>query len=108
MRFDEVSLQTVFIDEPMLGFGHGQSCDHPKDGLYLYGPASPPERADISIGVVGTAAGIATGGSDEGGVARGPAGGQLKPRWRFEGHVGTGGRAHWRAGPNGTLWRPVT
>ena len=59
MRFDEVSLQTVFIDEPMLGFGHGQSCDHPKDGLYLYGPASPPERADISIGVVGTAAGIA-------------------------------------------------
>jgi hypothetical protein len=43
----------------MLGFGHGQSCDHPKDGLYLYGPASPPERADISIGVVGTAAGIA-------------------------------------------------
>lgn len=59
MRFDEVSLQTVFIDEPMLGFGHGQSCDHPKDGLYLYGPANPPERADISIGVVGTAAGIA-------------------------------------------------
>ena len=24
MRFDEVSLQTVFIDEPMLGFGHGR------------------------------------------------------------------------------------
>ena len=36
-------LKVIHIDEPELSFGHGQTCDHPKDGLYLYGPHSGPD-----------------------------------------------------------------
>ena len=45
--------------EPLLTFGHGQCLEHPKDGLFLYGPlldASKP--AEIKFGVVGTADGL--------------------------------------------------
>lgn len=55
----EVSLTTLFIDEPYLEFGHGQLLDHPKDGLYLYGPAGAPIAGSVvRVGVVGTAVGI--------------------------------------------------
>jgi hypothetical protein len=30
------------IDEPMLSFGFNQQTEHPKDGLFLYGPHLPP------------------------------------------------------------------
>jgi hypothetical protein len=47
------------IPEPLLEFGHGQCEEHPKDGLYLYGP---PEAGDVrgalKYGLVGTGAGI--------------------------------------------------
>ena len=38
------SLKVIHIEEPELSFGHGQTCDHPKDGLFLYGPHSGPTR----------------------------------------------------------------
>jgi hypothetical protein len=45
MNPPENSLNVIHIDEPDLSFGHGQTCDHPKDGLFLYGPHSAPARA---------------------------------------------------------------
>ncbi|UEM04734.1 hypothetical protein JL101_004645 [Skermanella rosea] len=40
-------------------FGNGQTSDHPKDGLFLYGPHDAPRRVkQVSVGVVGTEAGI--------------------------------------------------
>lgn len=55
----EISLAVIHIDEPALGFGHGQTCDHPKDGLFLYGPnAALPHVRTISVGVIGTPAGL--------------------------------------------------
>lgn len=56
--FSETSLPAIFIDEPKLGFGFGQTADHPKDGLTLYGPEKDPDRKEITIGVVGTTSGI--------------------------------------------------
>ena len=35
MKFD---LNLIEIAEPELLFGYGQSIEHPKDGLLLYGP----------------------------------------------------------------------
>lgn len=56
----EKSLEVIHLDEPMLGFGRGQVCDHPKDGLFLYGPnAAFPCSRSITIGVIGTADGLA-------------------------------------------------
>ena len=57
-EFKEQSLETFYIDEPDLGFGHGQAVDHPKDGLTLYGPQARPNRKQITIGVIGTSVGI--------------------------------------------------
>jgi len=58
MELPEKSLRVIHIPEPLLGFGHGQLCEHSKDGLYLYGPSAAGKRpAEISIGVVGTATG---------------------------------------------------
>ena len=55
----EKSLAVIHIDEPMLGFGRGQTCDHPKDGLFLYGPhGALPHVRTISVGVIGTASGL--------------------------------------------------
>lgn len=58
-NFPETSLQAIHLDEPELVFGHGQILDHPKDGLFLYGPYKEAHRRDISVGVVGTEQGIA-------------------------------------------------
>lgn len=58
IEFPEKTLETLFIEEPALGFGYGQQIDHPKDGLTLYGPQSRPTRKDITIGVVGTKSGV--------------------------------------------------
>lgn len=51
--------ELAFVDEPALEFAHGQTAEHPRDGLYLYGPlqtASTPKA--IEYGVIGTEAGI--------------------------------------------------
>src|SRR5712664_540108 len=59
MELADKSLRVVHIPEPMLSFGKGQLCEHPKDGLYLYGPSNAAKRsAEISVGVIGTASGI--------------------------------------------------
>ena len=55
----EKILEVIHVDEPALCFGHGQTCDHPKDGLFLYGPHAGPARArEVSIGVIGTTSGL--------------------------------------------------
>lgn len=58
MRLREKPLIGAYIEEPTLEFGYGQTSDHPKDGLYLFGPHCPPKRPDISVGVIGTGDGI--------------------------------------------------
>jgi len=47
------------IPEPALAFGFGQTAEHPKDGLFLFGPpASNQNPARMDVGVVGTPQGI--------------------------------------------------
>ena len=47
------------IDEPLLSFGFNQKTEHPKDGLFLYGPpASNQNPARMDVGVIGTPHGI--------------------------------------------------
>ena len=59
MELTEQSLPVIYIEEPDLSFGYGQKSDHPKDGLFLYGPHAGPERSrEISVGVVGTKDGL--------------------------------------------------
>lgn len=59
MDLPEKSLEVAYITEPDLVFGHGQTSDHPKDGLFLCGPHSAPARSkDISVGVIGTKDGL--------------------------------------------------
>lgn len=59
MKLPEPSLEVVYISEPELSFGYGQISDHPKDGLFLYGPHAGPVRSkEISIGVIGTKDGL--------------------------------------------------
>jgi hypothetical protein len=59
MDLPKESLKVLHIDEPELSFGHGQTCDHPKDGLFLYGPHSGPTRPrEVSVGVIGTKDGL--------------------------------------------------
>lgn len=59
MKLPEQSPEVIHIDEPDLSFGHGQVTDHPKDGLFLYGPHSAAVRSrEISIGVIGTKSGV--------------------------------------------------
>lgn len=49
----------IHIDEPMLSFGFNQQTEHPKDGLFLYGPpASNQNPARMDVGVIGTPSGI--------------------------------------------------
>lgn len=46
------------ISEPLLEFGHSQCEEHPKDGLYLYGPVdSEGNNKTFKYGVIGTKAG---------------------------------------------------
>jgi hypothetical protein len=59
MELTEKSPEVIYIEEPELSFGHGQTCDHPKDGLFLYGPHSAPARSrEVSVGVIGTKDGL--------------------------------------------------
>ena len=52
--------RVVHIPEPALAFGFGQTAEHPKDGLFLYGPpASNQNPARMDIGVIGTQQGVA-------------------------------------------------
>jgi len=54
-----MTIQTHFIDEPLLEFGSCQKLEHPQDGLFLYGPvASQGSPGVIHVGIVGTADGI--------------------------------------------------
>lgn len=51
--------RAIHIDEPRLAFGHDQIADHPKDGLFLFGPVTSnqnPVRMDV--GVIATPAGL--------------------------------------------------
>lgn len=59
IEFPETSLQVVHIDEPELEFASGQTFDHPKDGLVLYGPEGKLSRKEVRLGVIGTKNGIA-------------------------------------------------
>lgn len=56
-QFPETSLQVLHIDEPQLQFGYAQVLDHPKDGLFLYGPHKRSKRRDIAVGLIATEAG---------------------------------------------------
>ena len=58
-QLPERTLQILHLREPPLEFGHGQSCEHPKDGLFLYGPHEGSRKVKpISVGVIGTETGI--------------------------------------------------
>lgn len=47
------------IEEPLLSFGFNQKTEHPKDGLFLFGPpASNQNPARMDVGVIGTPEGI--------------------------------------------------
>jgi hypothetical protein len=47
------------IAEPTLAFGFGQTAEHPKDGLFLFGPPTSNQNpARMDVGVIGTAQGI--------------------------------------------------
>lgn len=52
--------QLEYIQEPRLCFGHGQETEHPKDGLFLYGPVEDTANpAEMRVGVIGTRKGLA-------------------------------------------------
>ena len=47
------------IHEPRLAFRYGQELEHPKDGLFLFGPLEDKANpAEMRIGVVGTPVGL--------------------------------------------------
>jgi hypothetical protein len=51
--------RAIHIDEPMLTFGHDQTADHPKDGLFLFGPVDHNQNpARMDVGVIATPAGL--------------------------------------------------
>jgi hypothetical protein len=59
MDLPKIELDVIYIKEPKLLFGFGQHTDHPKDGLFMYGPHCRPSRPkDISVGVIGTHSGL--------------------------------------------------
>lgn len=44
----------IFLSEPLLQFAHAQLEEHPKDGLFLYGPAERGDHSEtMNIGVIG-------------------------------------------------------
>ena len=57
--FPETALQVIHVEAPTLEFGLGQSLDHTKDGLFLYGPEGKRSRNEVKIGVIGTEEGVA-------------------------------------------------
>lgn len=53
------SRQLGFVEEPLLEFAYGQTAEHPRDGLYLYGPvAGQAAPVPIDYGVIGTEEGL--------------------------------------------------
>lgn len=60
MRLPERSLRLIHVPEPLLGFGHGQLAEHPKDGLFLYGPLDRRSHpVQVRLGAIGTSGGVA-------------------------------------------------
>ncbi len=58
-KVSDSPLKMIYIDEPQLCFGYGQTTDNPKDGLFLYGPHSAPKHTPvINIGAIGTQQGL--------------------------------------------------
>ncbi len=54
------AIKLIQLAEPQLTFGYQQQMEHPKDGLFLFGPlADPAHPAEMRIGVIGTAEGLA-------------------------------------------------
>ena len=54
-----MTIQTHFIEEPLLEFGNSQKLEHPQDGLFLYGPVAAQGSPEvIHVGIVGTQDGI--------------------------------------------------
>jgi hypothetical protein len=52
--------KAIYVPEPRLTFGHGQSDEYTRRGLYLYGPLDSDEPpAHIRYGFVGTPEGLA-------------------------------------------------
>ncbi|MBV2149055.1 hypothetical protein KRZ98_12270 [Sphingobium sp. AS12] len=53
------ALRLIQLPEPLLGFGYQQRMEHPKDGLFLFGPlADDAHPAEMRVGVIGTEGGI--------------------------------------------------
>ena len=53
------ALKLIQLPEPLLGFGYQQRMEHPKDGLFLFGPlADDAHPAEMRVGVIGTDGGI--------------------------------------------------
>ena len=51
--------RAIHLDEPRLMFGHEQTADHPKDGLFLFGPVDSNQNpARMDVGVVSTPVGL--------------------------------------------------
>jgi hypothetical protein len=48
----------IYLTEPTLLFGHGQSVEDPRDGLSLFGPHDSANTYGVRYGVIGTNAGI--------------------------------------------------
>ncbi len=52
-------LSVNFLPEPLLEFCHGQLAEHPKDGLFLFGPVDDDQKpSEMRYGVIGTKDGI--------------------------------------------------
>jgi hypothetical protein len=52
------TMKLLYLEEPSLRFGLGQSVDDPRDGLALFGPLDSGETTAIKVGAVGTSEGI--------------------------------------------------
>ena len=54
-----MSLEAIYIGEPLLRFAHGQSLEAPKDGLFLFGPVEDSSgRSQVRLGIIGTPEGV--------------------------------------------------
>lgn len=40
----------IHLPEPTLAFGHGQTLEHPKDGLFLFGPLEEKSQQRYELG----------------------------------------------------------